>query len=305
VRALSGLSLFLLIGSVGAAYPAEDFCCGSIFPTKKTQVRLESEDVKLQLQGGDAVEADCAYRLANAGGAASLELGLPFRSGARAALGIGEDEPDSIHEVELEVDGNQVEAAAGPHDSRGGRAAYFWTPNLEPQAVVELRIGYNFNLRTDENGVSHLDYAWSRSDAWGGGGSADLDVDLGRPFPACYLSVSPTPQTWEGTHLHWSLTQPTGVSLSLDQRRGDLFAVLERKALAGRSLGPDEALMLKNTVFALRGKVFPSRSLNRHFMAQDWYKPRPDYSDKLLTPEEWEVVAALGRRGSGRRPKEQ
>jgi hypothetical protein len=294
--------LFFLLLALSAASPAEDFCCGSIFPVTKTSVRLSSEDVKLRLQGGQ-VDVDCAYGLENTGDAVVLDLGLPYQAGAKAGLGIGEDEPDSIDAVDIQADGNPVESVPGPGSGPLGTAAYFWSLSMDAHVTVDLRVSYSFTPKTDDDGVSHLDFVWDLSQAWSGAEGAELDIDLGRPFPPCYLDASPAPQSYENGHLHWSraFAQAREISVSLDQKCGDLFAAVAKKAEDARDLGADEALMLKNTIFALRGKVFKSRSLNRHFVAQDWYKPKQDYSDKLLTSQEWDVVAALSRKEAAAR----
>ena len=41
--------------------------------------------------------------------------------------------------------------------------------------------------------------------------------------------------------------------------------------------------LLRNTIYARRGRTFKSLVIRDHFKGMDWYKPRADYDDKLLS----------------------
>jgi len=66
-----------------------------------------------------------------------------------------------------------------------------------------------------------------------------------------------------------------------EQAAGSLDKVLSVKEL--RQLSLRDLRLLRNTIFARRGRSFKSQLLQEHFSHMPWYKPDPAYSDKLLT----------------------
>jgi hypothetical protein len=50
-----------------------------------------------------------------------------------------------------------------------------------------------------------------------------------------------------------------------------------------RQLSLRDLRLLRNTIYARRGRTFKSVVIRDHFQGMDWYKPRTDYSDKLLS----------------------
>lgn len=44
--------------------------------------------------------------------------------------------------------------------------------------------------------------------------------------------------------------------------------------------------ILRNTIYARRGRAFKSELLQQHFGRMDWYKPDPTYTDARLTPQD-------------------
>jgi eukaryotic-like serine/threonine-protein kinase len=65
----------------------------------------------------------------------------------------------------------------------------------------------------------------------------------------------------------------------------------EQKILGGVSLtaddlaplSPAELRILRNVVYARYGRTFQTAELQNYFAARPWYKPRPDFNDKMLT----------------------
>jgi hypothetical protein len=50
-----------------------------------------------------------------------------------------------------------------------------------------------------------------------------------------------------------------------------------------RALSLRDLRLLRNTIYARRGRTFKSEALRKHFRGMSWYKPNADYSDKLLS----------------------
>jgi hypothetical protein len=66
-----------------------------------------------------------------------------------------------------------------------------------------------------------------------------------------------------------------------EQTAESLDNVLSVKEL--RKLSLRDLRLLRNTIFARRGRSFKSPVLQEHFARMPWYTPDPKYSDKLLT----------------------
>ncbi|WP_375769005.1 YARHG domain-containing protein [Archangium gephyra] len=66
-----------------------------------------------------------------------------------------------------------------------------------------------------------------------------------------------------------------------EQAAGSLDEVLKVKEL--RMLSLRDLRLLRNTIFARRGRSFKSELLQEHFQRMPWYTPDPAYSDKRLT----------------------
>jgi hypothetical protein len=75
-------------------------------------------------------------------------------------------------------------------------------------------------------------------------------------------------------------------SFALDeQTREKEENALERLLTVGelRQLSLRDLRLLRNTIYARRGRPFKSEVLSDHFSGMSWYKVRNDYSDKFLT----------------------
>jgi hypothetical protein len=60
-----------------------------------------------------------------------------------------------------------------------------------------------------------------------------------------------------------------------------------------RQLSLRDLRLLRNTIYAKRGRTFKSEILRDHFAGMDWYKPREDYSDKLLSQVDQRNITAI------------
>jgi hypothetical protein len=80
-----------------------------------------------------------------------------------------------------------------------------------------------------------------------------------------------------------------------DETRGKTESSLNRQLTLAelRQLSLRDLRLLRNTIYAKRGRTFKSEILRDHFSGMDWYKPRPDYSDKLLLLVDQRNIAAI------------
>jgi hypothetical protein len=80
-----------------------------------------------------------------------------------------------------------------------------------------------------------------------------------------------------------------------DESRGKSEASLDRtlKLDEVRQLSLRDLRLLRNTIYARRGRTFKSEILRDHFTGMTWYKPRPDYSDKLLSANDVRNIALI------------
>jgi hypothetical protein len=55
----------------------------------------------------------------------------------------------------------------------------------------------------------------------------------------------------------------------------------------------EDLRLLRNEIFARRGKVFKSKDLKEYFAAQSWYKPDPNFQDEMLSAVEKRNLAVI------------
>jgi hypothetical protein len=80
-----------------------------------------------------------------------------------------------------------------------------------------------------------------------------------------------------------------------DAQRGKSEASLERllKVEELRQLSLRDLRLLRNTIYARKGRPFKSEILHEHFSGMEWYKVNPDYSDKLLAANDVRNIALI------------
>ncbi|HLL55374.1 MAG TPA: YARHG domain-containing protein, partial [Myxococcaceae bacterium] len=79
----------------------------------------------------------------------------------------------------------------------------------------------------------------------------------------------------------------------LAKNEGSLDAVLSVTEL--RQLSLRDLRLLRNTIYARRGRPFKSKLLQEHFARMPWYKPNPAYTDKRLTKNDQRNVALISQ----------
>jgi hypothetical protein len=85
-------------------------------------------------------------------------------------------------------------------------------------------------------------------------------------------------------------------SFALDERsRGKSEESLDRTLALPelRQLSLRDLRLLRNTIYARRGRTFKSEVLRDHFAGMKWYKPRSEYSDKLLSQNDVRNIALI------------
>ncbi|MCY1017134.1 YARHG domain-containing protein [Pyxidicoccus sp. MSG2] len=80
------------------------------------------------------------------------------------------------------------------------------------------------------------------------------------------------------------LSCPYGQNLLLAAAIRSLEGKLPADALV--LLSPAQLRLLRNAVYARRGRVFQARDLQDFFSQEPWYQPDPAYTDARLTPED-------------------
>ena len=67
--------------------------------------------------------------------------------------------------------------------------------------------------------------------------------------------------------------------------------VLTEDTLGG--LFTEDLRILRNEIYARRGRVFKDRELQKYFETTDWYQPNPDFKDDMLGEIEFKNLAAI------------
>jgi hypothetical protein len=55
----------------------------------------------------------------------------------------------------------------------------------------------------------------------------------------------------------------------------------------------EDLRVLRNELYARKGRIFKDPELQKYFAAQPWYKPNPDFKDEMLTEREYKNLAVL------------
>jgi hypothetical protein len=55
----------------------------------------------------------------------------------------------------------------------------------------------------------------------------------------------------------------------------------------------EDLRVLRNEIYARRGRVFKDAALQKYFAAQPWYQPKPDFKDNMLTETESKNLAII------------
>ena len=75
---------------------------------------------------------------------------------------------------------------------------------------------------------------------------------------------------------------------------------LTEAELRGKS--PSELRIMRNTIYAVRGREFENRWLRHYFFCQPWYQPSPNYSGALLSALDQANIATIQRVEAQKRP---
>ncbi|HZS40975.1 MAG TPA: YARHG domain-containing protein [Polyangia bacterium] len=80
-----------------------------------------------------------------------------------------------------------------------------------------------------------------------------------------------------------------------DDSRGKQEESLDKQLTPAqlRQLSLRDLRLLRNTIYARRGRTFKSQILRDHFEGMSWYKVDPNYSDKLLTKADTRNIALI------------
>jgi hypothetical protein len=131
------------------------------------------------------------------------------------------------------------------------------------------------------------------------------EEDIYRSYNACHYAK----ETWYKPNPAFTeseLTPDEKIELGLlsramgefaldDEQRGKTETSLERvlKPEELRQLSLRDLRLLRNTIYARRGRPFKSEILRDHFGGMDWYKPDATYSDKLLSANDVRNIALI------------
>ncbi|HVF47132.1 MAG TPA: YARHG domain-containing protein [Pyrinomonadaceae bacterium] len=91
---------------------------------------------------------------------------------------------------------------------------------------------------------------------------------------------------------------------AIEQQNVDLLAAQEAKVrewfstnlVSDETLGPlfaEDLRMLRNEIYARRGRIFKDAKLQKYFMTQAWYKPNPEFKDDQLNEIEIKNLAKI------------
>lgn len=288
-----------------------------VFPSTDTDVRMVSETVNLKLvreyfdktHYRYQVSADCQFTFVNPGKDAVITMGFPAEIDEQEA---GRDEANEeptpeanvdtvlVQNFKTYVDGaaveNQIKDVENVENIKGlnFHHAFLWPVKLPHNQPIHLHNTYDFGTsgEFDSNFVS---YILKTGALWAGKmDKAEITIDLDENVPGYLLDVKPAGYTYQKGVIHWLFTdfKPTE----------DIFVVIYNRAhiennwslYSGDPSGQKQEMRLfRNAIYASHGKIFASQDLKDYFSKQGWYHPDPNFTEKMLTPEEHEYIEKI------------
>jgi hypothetical protein len=185
---------------------------------------------------------------------------------------------------------------------------------VREQSLTDVELG-----RMRDDIYAHYGKTWAEKPEWDvkgkpvksctrprGAAADQWDADeIDRSYPACHYAK----QKWYKPDPAFStakigdddkielglLSRAMGQFALDDESRGKSENSLDRtlKVEEVRQLSLRDLRLLRNTIYARRGRPFKSEILRDHFSGMEWYKVRTDYSDKLLTQNDVRNIALI------------
>jgi hypothetical protein len=253
-----------------------------------------------------SVFAVCDFTFVNEGEDALVTIGFPAEPSMgddfdESGLPLVNEEVDLIKNFKVFLDGKTVEHELKKSVNKldipdfNFKQAYVWPVKFRRGQTRKIRHTYDFGVSGDSVGHQWVPYILRTGSLWKGTiGQAEIRVDLGAEVPPDYLNkTQPDGSTYEKGVFRWSFRDfepQIDVQVNIGRFGGE-FIRLVREAEDLERKTYDDLSVLRNSVFALRGKIFRSKVLTDYFLKNSmFYHPRKDYSDDLLTPSEWELV---------------
>ncbi len=287
---------------------------GEVQPLKSQRLRLVREDLTIKV--GEKVDVEVNFRLRNEGEACRVQLGFPY-------FGLDDepfheaDDP-TLYDFECQVDGQSV--SVSEQKGKPLRSWYkstswkVWEVDFAPGQTRDVFHRYRATLSGSTGNtfpragtVHFFDYILTTARNWKA------------PIGEFHLAIIPQAPRYFKDDLYWvnlAGMKFDGTAFRIDRTNWvpdvDLFFSLcggyVRKkreggslnsrfklrlghALAYRPLTDDdlknksgrELTLMRNEIYARRGRPFHDAQLAAYFKKQEWYRPDPHYSEAKLT----------------------
>jgi len=319
--------LLLIFGVLPSTCGADDGYFGGrgsiVFPSTDTDIRMVSETVNLKLKREYFdkttyrydVSSDCQFTFVNPGKDAVITMGFPAEIDEQEAgrdLANQEPTPEAKVDTVLAqnfktyVDGasveNQIQDVENLENIEGlnFHHAFLWPVKLPHNQPIHLHNTYNFGTggQFDSNSVS---YILKTGALWAGKmDKAEITIDLGENVPGYLLDVKPAGYTYQKGVIHWLFTDfkpAEDISVVIRNKTyiDNILTGYGNNAWNWRQYAEQkqELRLFINEIYASHGKIFMSKDLKDYFSKQWWYHPDPNFSPKMLTPEENEYIEKI------------
>jgi hypothetical protein len=303
------LLLFLIFSFVLSTAWADDTFFGgvgdTIFPSNETKVRMVSENVSIKIRDNQNF-VTCDFEFINPGNDTEITMGFPAEPYEDYDPETEKSKPDLsnllIKNFTVFVDGQKISCELKKLSDKKRRKeldidyAYLWKVQLPQNKIVKLHHTYDFGNSGDSGGQSWITYILKTGALWDGlMDKAQIAIDLGAPVGKDNLKITPKGYVYKDGIISWSYThfKPT-VDIRVDiNPEGKKLINLKEDIDSYGTKTLSELRILRNTVYAVHGKIFKAKDLNDYFSKQYWYQPNPNYTDDLLDPDQVERIKEI------------
>ncbi len=274
----------------------------SVFPSKKTNVRMVSEMVRLKYQAGlrfdGTVFADCDFYFISPESDDDITMGFP----AEPYEGPDdEDKPDLSHllirNFTVSVDGQKTSFELKKISKRKGldfEYAFLWEVKLPKGKIVHLHHTYDYKDSGDSIGQSWVSYILKSGALWNGSiEKAEIVLDMDKSVDKADIqSIQPDGYYMNNGTIHWVFKNFKPFKDILVKFKTGEYKL---KQISGFMTGlqdktSQELRLMRNEVYARHGMAFNSKDLQEYFSKQSWYQPIDNFSLDMLSPEEKKFI---------------
>jgi|GEM_PF-5907076 len=299
----------LFFGLIGQSWSDDGIFGGNgdtVFPTTKTKIQMVNEIVRLKCRNGtpffSTVYADCDFFFKNPDTDTVITMGFP----AEPEEFFDEDDKDiesqfMIRNFTVEADGQKLNCKLKKTENIENikdlsiSYAYLWKMKFPKNKMVHVHHSYEFDEPGVAGGESRIVYILRTGALWSGViDKAVIELEL-NDVSSKNLEIHPEGYTAKDGTIRWVFNHFKPMEdIEVIASTPEFRKVINQWLLDKHSDDSAKELMIfRNEIFAQHGRIFKSKELQEYFSKQPWYRPNKNFSVKMLTQRERELLEGI------------